>query len=249
MAKAHTGPVVFKSCNIGGLAAPENLKNRGVEHFAALAERLSTQGRVVVGSVVGASEAEIVEVASRLDRARAQIIELNLADDYVTAAVAPFASLGGLGELLERVRGAVRAVLAVKLPPWLKRDQARPVAELFRRVGVGIAVCWNDLPKGLAADAAALGAASGVEGPLSQVQAFYLAAEGAVDVVAVGGVSSGREAYNAHLTGAKAVQVGSALFKEGLPALDRIDGELDALLAEAGVSELAQVVGRLPVKR
>ena len=55
-----------------------------------------------------------------------------------------------------------------------------------------------------------------------------------VDVVAVGGINTGRDAYVAHLTGAKAVQVGSALIKEGAGALGRIDRELDALLGENG---------------
>ena len=35
LSAAHTGALVFKSCNPSGLEAPENLKNRGVEHFAA----------------------------------------------------------------------------------------------------------------------------------------------------------------------------------------------------------------------
>ena len=30
----HSGAIVFKSCNIAGLEAPDNLKNRGVDHFA-----------------------------------------------------------------------------------------------------------------------------------------------------------------------------------------------------------------------
>ena len=47
-------------------------------------------------------------------------------------------------------------------------------------------------------------------------------------------MNSGRDAYIAHLTGAKAVQVGSALMKEGAGALGRIDRELDGLLAEHG---------------
>ena len=37
----HNGAVVFKSCNIAGLEAPDNLKNRGVEHFATIARDLS----------------------------------------------------------------------------------------------------------------------------------------------------------------------------------------------------------------
>ena len=36
----HRGAVVFKSCNIAGLEKPENLKNSGVEYFAAIAREL-----------------------------------------------------------------------------------------------------------------------------------------------------------------------------------------------------------------
>ena len=48
---------------------------------------------------------------------------------------------------------------------------------------------------------------------------FSKESENLLDVVAVGGVSSGRDAYIAHLTGARAVQVGSALIKEGAGAI------------------------------
>ena len=67
-----------------------------------------------------------------------------------------------------------------------------------------------------------------------------------MDVVAVGGVSSGSEAYLAHLTGAKAVQVGSALIKEGVSAIGRIDQELDALLAKNGKASVAGSSARSP---
>ena len=64
-------------------------------------------------------------------------------------------------------------------------------------------------------------------------------------MVAVGGINGGRDAYIAHLTGAKAVQVGSALIKEGAGALGRIDRELDGLLAENGKSSVNQIVGQI----
>ena len=92
---------------------------------------------------------------------------------------------------------------------------------------IAIAVCANDLPKDLAIDIAS----GTVEGPprtLSQAHAFFKESESLLDVVAVGGINSGRDAYIAHLTGAKAVQVGSALMKEGAGALGRIDRELDS---------------------
>ena len=64
-------------------------------------------------------------------------------------------------------------------------------------------------------------------------------------MVAVGGINTGRDAYIAHLTGAKAVQVGSALMKEGAGALGRIDRELDSQLAAHGHESVSEIVGKV----
>lgn len=239
----HNGAVVFKSCNIAGLEAPDNLKNRGVEHFAAIARDLAQRGKPIIGSVVGNTNDEIVKVATTLDRAGARILELNLADDYVQSSVAPFSSIGRLREIVERVRGEVAAVIAVKVPPKFALEP-RAVVDLFKSIRVAIAVCANDLPKDLQVDLAS-GTAKGGPRTLSQVHSFYQAGEGLIDVVAVGGINGGRDAYIAHLTGAKAVQVGSALIKEGAGALGRIDRELEGLLAENGKTSVNQIIGQI----
>ena len=239
----HRGAIVFKSCNLAGLEAPDNLKNRGVEHFAGLARELETRGKPIIGSVVGNTEDEIVKVATALDRAGVKIIELNLADDYVQNSVAPFANMERLKAVVGRVRGEVQAALAVKVPPKLAMEP-RAVADLFKSLGVAIAVCANDLPKDLAVDPVT-GTAAGARRTLSQVHAFHQVSEGLLDVVAVGGINGGRDAYIAHLTGAKAVQVGSALIKEGAGALARIDRELDELLAEQGKTSVSEIIGQL----
>jgi dihydroorotate dehydrogenase len=242
LSAAHGGAIVFKSCNRAGLELPENLKNRGVEHFAGIARELTPRGRNVIASVVGATEEEFVGVARMLDRAGASIVELNLADDYVTSSVAPFASFERLKSLLGRVRGETGCVLAVKVPPHAPFDP-RALADLFKSMRIAIAVCANDLPRALSIDIAS-GAIQGPPRTLSQAHAFFKESENLLDVVAVGGVSSGRDAYIAHLTGARAVQVGSALMKEGAGALGRIDRELDSLLADHAHNSVSEIVGK-----
>jgi dihydroorotate dehydrogenase (fumarate) len=244
LSTAHRGAVVFKSCNIAGLEQPENLKNHGVEYFAALAQELHEHHKIVVASVVGATEDEIVAVAQTLDRAGANILELNLADDYVINSVAPFASFERLKALVGRVRGETAAALAVKLPPRGLTFTPRAVADLMKSLRVSILVCANDLPKDFAKDIdLKRGLLKGPDRVLSQVNAYFREAEALLDIVAVGGVNTGRDAYIAHLTGAKAVQIGSALIKEGTTALGRIDRELDALLAENGHASVAEIIG------
>jgi dihydroorotate dehydrogenase len=239
----HGGALVFKSCNIAGLEAPDNLKNRGVEYFAAIARELGPRGKKIIGSVVGASEDEFIAVARTLDHAGADIVELNLADDYIANSLAPFSSFERLKSLLGRIRGETRCVLAVKIPPR-PPFEPRAIADLFKSIRIAIVVCANDLPKDLEIDIAT-GVVKGEARMLSQAHAFFRESENLLDVVAVGGINTGRDAYIAHLTGAKAVQVGSALMKEGAGALGRIDRELDSLLAEHGNKSVSEVVGNL----
>jgi len=243
LSAVHGGAIVFKSCNTGGLEAPDNLKNRGVEHFAAIARELAPRGKRVIGSVVGASEEEFVAVARILDRAGVSIVELNLADDYVANSVAPFASFERLKSLLGRVRGETGCVLAVKVPPRAPFEP-RAIADLFKSMRIAIAVCANDLPKEISVDLAN-GTVEGASRTLSQAHAFFKESENLLDVVAVGGINTGRDAYIAHLTGAKAVQVGSALMKEGAGALARIDRELDSILAEHGRKSVSEITGKV----
>ena len=106
------------------------------------------RGKKIIGSVVGASEEEFVDVARMLDRAGVSIVELNLADDYVTKSVAPFASFERLKSLIGRVRGETGCVLAVKVPPRVPFEP-RAIADLFKSMRIAIAVCANDLPKDL----------------------------------------------------------------------------------------------------
>lgn len=243
LAAVHRGAIVFKSCNLAGLDAPDNLKNAGAEHFAAIAGELTPRGKAIIASIVGTSEEEFIAVARRLDRAGAAILELNLADPYVLNSLAPFASLDRLKALVGRVRGEIGCALAVKLPPAAGYP-ARALADVLKAMRVAIAVCQNDLPKDLKVDIAR-GLAKGPERALSHAHAIFRESEGLLDVVAVGGINAGRDAYLAHLTGAKAVQVGSALIKEGAGALGRIDRELDALLAEHGKRSVDEIVGAL----
>ena len=239
----HGGAIVFKSCNRAGLDTPENLKNKGVEHFAEIARELTARGKKIIGSVVGASEDEFVDVARMLNRAGVSIVELNLADDYVTKSVAPFASFERLKSLIGRVRGETGCVLAVKVPARISFEP-RAIADLFKSMRIAIAVCTNDLPKDLAIDIAS-GAVEGPSRTLSQAHAFFKESESLLDVVAVGGINTGRDAYIALLTGAKAVQVGSALMKEGAGALGRIDRELDSILNEHGHKSVSEIVGKI----
>ena len=245
LSHAHRGAVVFKSCNPTGLGSPDNLKNPGVEYYAALAGDLAPKGTIVWGSVVGVTEDEIVAVARRLSAAGASIIELNLADDFVANSVAPFKTTdlfaGAAQARAQRdwrrdARGESAAVGAARSGRRHRRrfqgDRGQGGGMRQRpSQGAGIRPRQGDRQGG---------ARSAVADPCLLPGRWRQPG-----MSLVGGVSSGSEAYLAHLTGAKAVQVGSALIEEGVSAIGRIDQELDALLAKNGKASVTEIVGKV----
>jgi hypothetical protein len=96
----------------------------------------------------------------------------------------------------------VRTPVAVKLP-GLPDSAFNSAVDLLRRHRIEVFVCNTP-----------------------QVAAFAPALDGALDLIAVGGVSNGKDAYGTLSNGAKAVQIGSALMKEGPGVFARIQQEL-----------------------
>ena len=66
-----------------------------------------------------------------------------------------------------------------------------------------------------------------------------------IDVVGVGGVQSGKDAFELILCGARAVQVGTCHWTEGPGCFDRICAELSEIMAEKGYTKLDDFRGKL----
>lgn len=66
-----------------------------------------------------------------------------------------------------------------------------------------------------------------------------------IDVVGVGGVASGKDAFDMILCGAKAVQVGTCHWTEGPSCFDRISNELEEIMREKGYNCIEDFRGSL----
>jgi dihydroorotate dehydrogenase (fumarate) len=66
-----------------------------------------------------------------------------------------------------------------------------------------------------------------------------------IDIVGVGGVASGDDAFQLILCGAKAVQVATTHWLEGPDCFDRISRELSEIMARKGYTSLDQFRGKL----
>lgn len=202
-----TGAVVIKTTTTR--ARVEEVQGCGIEnpgqpYYLAVLAELKATGKPVIGSVAGFTTAEYVELAQAYAQAGVQIVELNLSDPIVPCNRSGACDLAAVDEVVKAVRTAVRAPLAVKLPGLPEAAMGQAV-DLLRRHRIEVFVCNTP-----------------------QLAAFAPAIGGALDLIAVGGVSNGKDAQGALSRGAKAVQIGSALMKEGPEVFARIQQELSA---------------------
>eukprot|EP00959_Pyramimonas_sp_CCMP1952_P279910 5852224-Pyramimonas_sp.AAC.2 len=80
---------------------------------------------------------------------------------------------------------------------------------------------------------------------LANVRQFSQLLRDDIDVVGVGGVTSGTDAFELILCGAKAVQVGTKHWSEGASCFTRIANELQAIMESKGYTSIEDFRGKL----
>lgn len=142
--------------------------------------------------------------------------------------------------------------LFLKVAPDLDFTQVERVVEQSRCYGMNAIIVSNttiDRPKSLKSPHASQG--GGLSGaPLLKLSTailkeFAAAANGRIDLIGVGGISSGKDAYMKIRAGAKAVQLYSALVYAGPGLVIDIRKDLLACLKADGFKTLEEAVGTL----
>jgi dihydroorotate dehydrogenase (fumarate) len=213
LAHSDAGAVVTKSITPESFLDPGatcGIENPGVAYYVKLLPELRRVGKPVLTSVAGLTIEEFVHTAQTLAIAGANLIEVNLNDPQVHTHLAPFASADNLYRIVSTMRHAVAAPLVVKLPAKISLPLSTVIAVVLD-AGISAMVCHNTSVNG--------------EQP-SQAQVVLGASQGTLDVIGVGGVSTGTEALAVLHSGVKAIQVATAVVKEGVGAFARLKQEL-----------------------
>lgn len=165
-----------------------------------------------------------------------------------------------LGRLLERARHQAERVAArtgsrprpllVKVSPDLTNAELEAVAEVARGAGAAGIVATNTTTsrEGLGAEAAAL--PGGLSGPplaaraTEAVRVLYRRLDGALPIVAAGGVGTAEELVRRVRAGASLVQLYTAMIYEGPGLAARLLRDLSAIADREGWSSIGELVGR-----
>jgi dihydroorotate dehydrogenase (fumarate) len=212
LAHSDAGAVVTKSITPESFLDPGatcGIENPGVAYYVTLLSDLRRVGKPVMTSVAGLTIEEFVHTAQTLATAGADLIEVNLNDPRVHTQLAPFASADNLYRIIAAIRQAVATPLVVKLPLRVSLPLSTVTAVVLE-AGIPAMVCHN----------------TSINGEPSQAQVVLHASRGTLDVIGVGGVSTGTEASAVLHSGVKAIQVATAVVKEGVGAFTRLKQEL-----------------------
>ncbi len=235
-----------------GLLNSIGLDNDGVEAFIAhQLPWLTACGAPVVVSLAGASVAEFVALAARLDGlAGIAAVELNISCPNVSHGVDMGTDPAACRAVVAGVRSATRFPLLAKLTPNVTDIVA--LARAARDGGADGVSLINTL-QGMAVDwrrrRPLLGnVVGGLSGPaikpvaLRCVHQVHRAV--GLPIIGVGGIMTIDDVMEFLVAGATAVQVGTASFADPTASIRLLDA-LPAALAELGADRVAAVVGAL----
>jgi dihydroorotate dehydrogenase (fumarate) len=82
---------------------------------------------------------------------------------------------------------------------------------------------------------------------LSNVYNFYRILGDKIDIIGSGGVNTGMDVFEYILCGAKCVQIGACMLREGTHCFKRIENELYEIMKAKGYSHIEDFRGKLGI--
>jgi dihydroorotate dehydrogenase len=248
-------PRLFRLAEDQAIINRMGFNNAGLEAFADRLKARPTDA--VVGANLGANkdtEDKAADYVTGLKRLKglADYVTVNVSSPN-TPGLRALQGRAALDDLLGRLtegRGDDPTPVFLKIAPDLTPDEIALIVEASIDHRIDALIVSNttlDRPDSLTArDRAQAGGLSGR--PLqararAALSAAVSASKARLPLIAVGGIDSGREAYDRIRTGATAVQLYSALIYGGPGLVGRIKRDLAQCLREDGFTSVAEAVG------
>ena len=234
----------------GGLLNAMGLPNPGVEEFGPEAKIALEGGALVIGSVFGKDADEYASVAKRLASFGVQGIELNLSCPHAKGLGTEVAQSE---EAVREFTAAVKAKVSVPVMPKLSPNVSNIArfAQAAEDGGADAVVAINTLKAMAISPELRLpilaNKVGGLSGPAIRpvgvrcVYEIYEAVD--VPVVGVGGVETARDALEYILAGARAVQIGTALYSKGLDVFANVVAGIASFMERQEAKSIASLVG------
>ncbi len=233
-----------------GMINSVGLQNPGIDAFIERElPNLMTKDTVILANIAGSTAEECAEVAAKLEATDVHMIELNISCPNVKKGGAAFGvHCESAAAVTAAVRKATTKPLAVKLSPNV--TDITEIARAVESAGADAVSLINTL-LGMRIDINTrrpilrnnVGGMSGpAVFPLAVRMVWQVANAVKIPVIGMGGIDSGKAAIEMMMAGAKAIQVGGAIFTDPYAPVRIID-EMNSWLDEHGVSDINEIIG------
>lgn len=249
--KGYDNPVIYELPY--GLINAMGLPNPGIENYGDEMRKAKTSGVPVIGSIFGKDVDEFRYLAKKMEEYGADAVELNLSCPH---AKGYGMEIGVDAELVEEIVDGVKR--EVNIPVWAKltpnTDSIMKIAKAAE--GADALVLINTV-KAMAIDVdAKMPVLSNVFGGLSGpaikpigVRAVYeIYREVDKPIIGVGGISNGRDVLEYIMAGAKAVEIGTAIYYRGIEVFHLIAQEMEEWMMRNGYDKIDELVGIAQVR-
>jgi len=264
LAEAGAGAVVTKSLSLEpregyptpvlvelpyGYVNAIGLANPGLTAFAEEMAELEGLGVPIVVSVFGSTVEEFARAAFKAEELGGSAVELNLSCPHAGGLLHYSQDSKLAYDVVARVRGSTSIPVLPKLSA--ESTSLVEVARAVERAGADGVVAINTL-RAMCIDVdlrrpRLSNIFGGLSGPAIKPVAvrcvYELYEELSVPIVGVGGISSPQDALEFILAGASAVQVGSALAKQGLELFKRLAAGVQGYLEKHGLASIKDLTG------
>jgi len=244
----------------------EGLPNKGIHYYTSqeAVDQLSVFKKPYIVSLSGLNLNDNLEMlAVTMQTSHVEAIELNLACPNVPGKPIIAYDFEQMNNVLREVTEHPqfsKKPLGVKLAPYFDLSYVKQAVSIIAKYPIKYIVTTNTIGNALFVDSenecAAIAPVFGGLGggyvkqiTLSNVRMITKVLEDVgrddIDVVGVGGVATGKDAFELILCGAKAVQVGTCHWTEGPQCFDRIASELEEIMLKKGYKSIQEFRGKL----
>ena len=233
-----------------GMLNSVGLQNPGIDMFiTGYLPQLKKDGNVIIANIAGATLDDYKQAVERLDNTNVDMIELNISCPNVKQGGASWGiTCEGAASVTKTVRAVTKKPLMVKLTPNV--TNIVDIAKAVESEGADCLSLINTL-LGMRIDIKthrpilknSVGGFSGpAVFPVALRMVWQVANAVDIDVVGMGGITTAADAIEMMMAGAKAIQIGTAIFTDPYSPLKVIDG-LEKYMEDNNLDSLEEIVG------
>lgn len=273
IAQSSSAAVVTKSCTIEaregnpepryqdlplGSIQSMGLPNLGYQAYLAMVPQLKAMGKPVVVSISGFSIEDNIEMVSAFQNSDVDLIEVNFSCPNIPGKAQVAYDFEQTDQALAAICQLGTKPIGIKLAPYFDMSHFIAVANIIKKYPVKFITCINSIGNTLVIDPHTeqpiikpKGGFGGLCGDyikpigLANVRAFRELLDDSVQIIGVGGIKNGIDAFEYLLAGADAVQIATCFEKQGPECFARIEQELKDFMQAKGYRQLADAKGKL----